>query len=95
MSAERPPNILLIMCDQLNASVLGTYGGLVPTPNIDRLAAGGAVFDSATCPYPICSPSRGSIVTGLFPHAHGVIHNVNRKASPLKAATTTSRPTSV
>lgn len=80
-SAKRP-NILLIMCDQLNASVLGCYGGPVDTPNIDSIAAGGVRFTDATCPYPVCSPSRASLLTGLYPHAHGIIHNVNRRDYP-------------
>jgi len=76
------PNVLLLMCDQLNASVLGCYGGPVPTPNLDRLAAQGVRFTDATCPTPFCSPSRASIVTGQYPHTHGIVHNVNRRDYP-------------
>ena len=72
------PNILFLWCDQLNASVLGAYGGPVPTPNLDRLANAGVVFDNATCPKPFCSPSRASLETGRYPHSHGITHNVNR-----------------
>ena len=72
------PNILFLWCDQLNASVLGAYGGPVPTPNLDRLANAGVVFDNATCPTPFCSPSRASLETGRYPHSHGITHNVNR-----------------
>ncbi len=76
------PNILLMMCDQLNASVLGCYGGPVPTPNLDRLTREGILFDQAICPYPVCSPTRASIVTGLYPHTHGITHNINKRDYP-------------
>ena len=76
------PNVLLIMCDQLNAGVLGCYGGQVPTPNIDRIAREGVRFDNAVCPTPFCSPTRASIVTGQYPHAHGIVTNVNRRDYP-------------
>jgi len=79
---DNQPNVLLMMCDQLNASVLGTYGGPVPTPNLDRIADGGVVFTDATCPTPFCSPSRASLITGLYPHSHGIVTNVNRRDYP-------------
>ncbi len=69
------PNVLIVMCDQLTAGCLGCYGGPVPTPNIDRIAREGVQFDQATCPTPFCSPTRASIVTGLYPHAHGIVAN--------------------
>ena len=72
-----PPNVLLIMCDQLNAHALGCYGGPVPTPHIDRIAREGALFFNATCPAPFCSPSRASMITGMYPHAHGIVYNVD------------------
>ncbi|MDX1982049.1 MAG: sulfatase-like hydrolase/transferase [Bryobacteraceae bacterium] len=77
-----PPNVLVILCDQLNASATGLYGGPVSTPNLERLARNGVVFNQATCPTPFCSPSRASIVTGLYPHSHGVVHNLMRKDYP-------------
>jgi len=76
------PNVLILMCDQLQAGVLGCYGGPIDTPNIDRLATQGAVFANAICPTPICSPSRASMVTGVYPHTHGIVHNVNRVEYP-------------
>ncbi len=78
----RRPNILFLWCDQLNASVIGPYGGPVPTPNLERLARSGVVFENATCPTPFCSPSRASLETGRYPHAHGIVHNVNRRDYP-------------
>lgn len=71
-------NVLLIESDQLNPAVLGCYGGPVDTPNIDRLARAGTRFTNASCPTPLCSPSRASISTGLYPHTHGITHNCMR-----------------
>ena len=52
------------------------------TPNIDRLAREGVRFDNAVCPTPFCSPTRASIITGLYPHAHGIVTNINRRDYP-------------
>ena len=76
------PNVLFLMCDQLAANVLGCYGGPVPTPNIDRIAAEGVRFDQATCPTPFCSPTRASIITGMYPHAHGITANCKHIPDP-------------
>ena len=67
------------MCDQLNANALSCYGGPVDTPNIDRIAKEGVRFTQATCTTPYCSPTRASIVTGMYPHAHGIVLNVSPK----------------
>ena len=74
-SGRKRPNILFIMCDQLNPDALSCYGGAVDTPNIDRIAAEGVRFTNATCVTPYCSPTRASIVTGMYPHAHGIVMN--------------------
>ncbi len=72
------PNILFIMCDQLQADVLSCYGGPVDTPNIDRIAREGIRFTQASCPTPFCSPTRASIETSLYTHAHGIVKNMSQ-----------------
>jgi len=79
---SKRPNVLFIICDQLNPAALSCYGGPVSTPNIDRIAAEGVRFDQATCPTPFCSPTRASIITGTYPHAHGITVNVGRLERP-------------
>ena len=70
------PHILLVMVDQLAAAFLPAYGHPVTkTPNIDRLAEGGVVFENAYTPSPLCAPSRASFMTGLLPSKTGVYDN--------------------
>ena len=66
-AAQAPPNVLLVVADDLAAGALGAYGNPeVLTPNVDRLAARGTVFDSAYCQYPVCAHSRASMLSGLY-----------------------------
>lgn len=66
-AAEAKPNVLFIAIDDLRPE-LGCYGNkIVKSPNIDRLAARGVVFDRAYCMQAVCSPSRTAILTGLRP----------------------------
>ncbi len=61
------PNVLFIICDDLNCD-MGLYGHpQVKTPHVDRLAERGVRFDNAHCQYPLCGPSRASFMTGLYP----------------------------
>lgn len=72
------PNILFILTDQQRLSALGAYGETpCKTPHLDRLAARGARFETAYTTCPVCSPARGSIMTGQYPHAHGITSNVH------------------
>jgi N-acetylglucosamine-6-sulfatase len=70
------PNVLFILCDDLRPAALGCYGSKeVRTPNIDRLAREGVLFRNTFCTTSLCSPSRASILTGLYAHGHGVRDN--------------------
>ncbi len=63
-----PPNIILINCDDLGYGDLGCYGSTVnPTPHLDRLAAEGTRFTDFYMASPVCSPSRGAMLTGCYP----------------------------
>ncbi|MHC4117703.1 MAG: sulfatase [Planctomycetota bacterium] len=66
---NQKPNVLLIMCDDLN-DYSGAFGGhhQVRTPNIDKLAQSGVVFANAQSNCPVCSPSRNSLFTGVYTH---------------------------
>lgn len=73
------PNVLLIMTDQHRADLMTCAGNeLVPTPNMDRIAARGVRFENAYCPYPVCVASRMSLLTGLYAHSTGAIDNRDR-----------------
>ncbi len=65
---DETPNIVLLFSDQHAQKISGCYGdAIAETPNIDRLAASGVVFDNAYCPSPLCTPSRMSMLTGRTP----------------------------
>ena len=70
------PNILVLMPDQWRAMDLGAMGNAeVKTPNMDALAAGGALMRNVTANCPVCCPARGTLLTGRFGHEHGVAVN--------------------
>ncbi len=72
----KPPNVLLVMVDQLAPAFLPIYGHkVVKAPHLEALAAEGVVFESAYCASPLCSPSRASFMTGLLPSRSGVYDN--------------------
>lgn len=65
---SKRPNLLFLFSDQHAQKVAGCYGDpLLPTPNLDRLANRGVVFENAYCASPICTPSRMSLLTGRWP----------------------------
>lgn len=68
-------NVLFIMCDQLRRDHLSCYGGRVPTPNLDALAARGVLFDHAYVQSGVCGPSRMSYYTGRYMSSHGATWN--------------------
>lgn len=71
--ADERPNVVMIMTDNHGAWTLGCYGNEeVRTPNIDRLAAEGTLFENAFASNPVCSPTRATVLTGLIPSQHGV-----------------------
>ncbi|MBI1394142.1 MAG: sulfatase-like hydrolase/transferase [Alphaproteobacteria bacterium] len=73
---DGPPNIVFILADDLGINDISTFGGgvaggRVPTPNIDRLAASGAVFSQAYSGTGTCAPSRAMLLTGRYPTRTG------------------------
>lgn len=67
------PNVLVIHCHDLG-DLIGCYpGNSARTPNLNRLAAEGVVFEQYFAAAPTCSPSRGAMLTGLTPHRNGLM----------------------
>ncbi len=74
-----PPNIIMVVVDDLRWDELGVAGHpFLETPNIDRLAAEGVMFNNSFHSVPLCSPNRATILTGQYPSRHGIIDNVSR-----------------
>lgn len=70
------PNVLIIHTDQQSWWTLGCYGStVISTPNIDRLASEGAKLTGFFVNSAVCTPSRGTFLTGRYPHAHGAFRN--------------------
>lgn len=80
---DKRPNVLLILADDLGYSDLGAYGGEIPTPNLDRLAAQGVrferIYNTAKC-----SPTRAALLTGRYAHRVGLGGTVVRPEQPAR-----------
>jgi arylsulfatase A-like enzyme len=76
IAAERQPNIIFILADDLGYGDIGAYGATaIATPNIDRMAAQGAMFNEFYSVSPVCTPARAALLTGRYPIRQG-IHEV-------------------
>ncbi len=74
--APKPLNIVLVTADTLRADKLGCYGNeTVETPNLDRLAASGVLFENASTSTPVTLPAHATLFTGTYPIFHGVRDN--------------------
>lgn len=74
--ADKRPNVLFILTDDQRSDALSCMGHPhLKTPHVDRLADEGLLFKNHYCTTSLCSPSRASILSGLYAHAHGVVNN--------------------
>ena len=75
-SESKRPNLLFVFADQLRSQALGCYGNeQVKSDNFDKFASEGVKFENCFANSPVCTPSRGSILTGNYPLTHGAIAN--------------------
>jgi arylsulfatase A-like enzyme len=73
-----PPNLVYVFADQMRGQALGfLHEDPVVTPNLDGFAAQGVALPQAVSNYPVCSPYRAMMLTGMYPHATGVLANCN------------------
>jgi arylsulfatase A-like enzyme len=83
LAAAARPNIVLVTIDTLRADHVGAYGAaLAATPRLDALAREGLRFDHAVSPVPLTRPAHASLLTGLYPHEHGLRDNLPHKLDP-------------
>ncbi len=78
MAGGRQPNLLFIYTDEQRYDTLACYGNRqIPMPNLNRFAESATVFERAYVSQPVCTPSRGTLLTGLYPHTHtAVVNNI-------------------
>jgi len=80
------PNILFLLTDQLRLDAVSCYTDTpCRTPSLDSLAEDGVRFENAYCPCPVCTPSRASVLTGEFPHNHGMTQNAGNEGCSIHA----------
>jgi arylsulfatase A-like enzyme len=83
--AERRPNVVLFLMDDLGATDLGCFGStFYETPHLDRLAESGMRFTTAYAACPVCSPTRASIMTGRYPQRTGITDYIGSNNQPEK-----------
>jgi arylsulfatase A-like enzyme len=87
-AAIQRPNLVVILADDVRWDDLGYAGHpFSRTPHLDRLAREGVQFRNAFAVTPLCSPSRATLLTGLYPHTHGITDNTDRSAASHRLAT--------
>ncbi len=75
--AEQRPNILFMFSDDHTTQAISAYGdGRIETPNLDRLASEGVLFENCFCTNAICAPSRAVVLTAKYSHLNGIVDNV-------------------
>lgn len=83
LGEETPPNVLFVIVDDLNCRI-GCYGDpTARTPNLDRLAGKGVLFERAYCNFPLCNPTRSSVLSGQYPTTTGVLDNKTWLVPPM------------
>ena len=75
LGADKRPNVIFIVCDDLNTHVSTSGYPHIQTPAFEKLASSGITFKRAYCQYPVCGPSRASFLSGLYPESTGVTDN--------------------
>ena len=87
-AAVSKPDVLVILTDQWSPRYLSWENPQVKTPNLDRIAKEGMIFDACYTTSPVCMPARISLITGLYPHngGHSVWVNVSNYYTPTEAA---------
>jgi arylsulfatase A-like enzyme len=77
VTADKRPNVVIMLADDLGWADLGCYGGEIETPNLDNLARQGVRFEQF-CSFPVCSPTRSALLTGRSPMRLGIAYTVIR-----------------
>lgn len=83
LTAQTSPNLVFIMADQYRGDALGCLGKEpVKTPCLDHLASEGVLFTNAVSSYPVSSPARAMLMTGMYPLHNKVTGNCNSQTAP-------------